>query len=253
MEEKEIIAQFKALKQIKPDQGWVGLAKARILGEKALAEKQSLAALFNNLLFQYRMALASLAVIGLAGGTFIFAQGALPGDALYSVKLAAEKSLAMLADKDQKPAANLQLAEKRLEELNAVTRQKRAENLPEAIKEFKDAKATAKKEMAVLVRENPEKATKIAKEMVASLKSIDTKELQVNAMLGLEADEATSTTELAEGISDDQTIVSVLIANAETTALTDDQKNDLVKIKELYDRGRYEKALETYVRSSLAD
>jgi hypothetical protein len=253
MDEKKIIAQFKALRQIKPDQRWVGLAKVRILGEESLAEKQSLAALFNNLLFQYRMALASLVVIGLAGGTFIFAQGALPGDALYSVKLAAEKGLAMLADKDRKPAANLQLAEKRLEELNAVTRQKRAENLPEAIKKFKDAKATAKKEMAVLVRENPKKATEIAKEMVASLKSIDTKELQVNAMLGLEADEATSTAELAEGISDDQAIVSVLIANAEIVTLTDDQKNDLVKVKELYDRGRYEKALETYVRGSLAD
>jgi hypothetical protein len=159
----------------------------------------------------------------------------------------------MLADKDRKPAANLQLAEKRLEELNAVTRQKRVENLPEAIKEFKDAKATAKKEMAVLVRENPKKATEIAKEMVASLKSIDTKEMKVNAMLELEADEATSTTELAEGISDDQAIVSVLIANAEVTTLTDDQKNDLVKVKELYDRGRYEKALETYVRGSLAE
>lgn len=253
MEEKKIIAQLKALKQIKPDQKWVCLAKSRILGEEALAEKQSLAALFNNLLFQYRMALASLVVIGLAGGTVVFSQAALPGDALYSVKLAAEKGMAMLANQDRKPAANLQLAEKRLEELNAVSRQKRVANLPEAIKGFKEAKANAKKEMAALVRENPKKATEIAKEVAASLKSIDAKEMQVNAVLGLEEDEATSTAEVAGEISDDQAIVSVLIASAEATTLTDEQKNDLVKVKELYAAGRYEKALDVYLRSLLAE
>ncbi len=253
MEEKKIIAQIKALRQIKPDKQWVCLTKSRVLGAEALAEKQSLAALFNNLLFQYRMALASLIVIGLAGGTFIFAQGALPGDALYSVKLAAEKGLATLANKDQRPAANLQLAEKRLEELNAVSQQKRVQNLPEAIKEFQVAKATAKKEVATLVRENPKQAAVISKEAVASLKSIDARETQVNAMLGLDNEEATSTVEMSGGVSDDQAIIRALIGNWEEPTLTEDQKNDLVKVKALYEGGQYGKALDQYLRSSLAE
>lgn len=251
MEDKKIIAQLKSLRQIKPDQQWVYLTKGRILGEVELAEKQSLAALFNNLLFQYRMVLPTLIIIGLAGGTLIFAKGSLPGDALYPVKLAAEKGMAALANKDQKPAANLELAEKRLEELNALSEQKKVASLPEAIKEYKSAKATAKKEMADLVRENPKQAVKIAKEVGETLKNIDAKERQVNAILGLE-DDATTTKEVVQGVTDDQAIVSALIQNWEQSTLTDDQKNDLDRVKDLYERGQYEKALDSYLRSSLA-
>lgn len=250
MEEKEIIAKIKALREIKPNQEWVYLTKGRILGGEALAQKQSFAALLGGLLFQYRAALASLVAIGLISGTFIFAQGALPGDALYPVKKMAEKGMTMLAQNDQKPAANLQLAEKRLEELNEISQKNLVQNLPSAIKEYKDAKATAKKEMAALVRQNPGKAGEIAKQMSATMKSMDAKEKIVSAALGIEG-EATSTGAVAKGVSDDQAIAEAFIANSESSTLTDDQKSDLIKVKELYGAERYEEALTYYLGSSL--
>jgi hypothetical protein len=249
MEEKEIIAKIKALREIKPNQEWVYLTKGRILSQE-LAPKQSIAGFFGNLLLQYRMALASVIMVGLTSGAFIFAQGALPGDALYPVKKMAEKGATMLAKNDQKPAANLQLAEKRLEELNKISQKNLVQNLPTAIKEYKDAKATAKKEMASLVRQNPEQAGKIAKQMGATMKSMDAKERLVSAALGIE-DEATSTRAVIQDVSDDQAIVQAFIDNSESSTLADDQKNDLIKVKGLYDNGRYEEALAYYLGSSL--
>lgn len=250
MNDKELIRKIELLKEVKPKQEWVALTKARIFEEEPAEHRFPAAIFLRNFAFQYRMALSVCLAVGLMAGTLILAEGALPGDPLYPVKKTAEKGMAMLVNKDQKPTANLALAEKRLEELNKVSEKNLVQNLPTAFKEYKDAKVAAKREVAALVRQNPEKAGEIVKKISPAMKDIDNKEKEVWTVLGIGAD-ASSTEEIIGDASDDQIIVESLIGNFEGMVLTNDQQSDLTKVKELSGGKRYQEALEFYLNSSL--
>ncbi len=250
MDDKELIIKIASLKEIKPNQEWVTFARCRVFMAEAVEAKKPMGVFLSNFVFRYRAAFASLVLVGMLGGTLIFAQGALPGEALYPVKKITEKGLAILTNKDRMPAANLQLAEKRLKELSVISQRNMVQNLPTALKEYKDAKATAKKEVAAMVRQNPKKAAEIAQQVGSTLKQIDSGEKQVNAVLGTEG-EATVAQGGAEDVNDNKTIVEAFIANSENSTLTDGQKNDLIQVKQYYDTQDYQKALDYYLGSSL--
>ncbi len=126
---------------------------------------------------------------GAGGGLLASAQNALPGEPLYGLKKAAEKGSAMVMGQVRRgdvAAANLQLAAKRLEEIDIISRRNLAQNLPAAMDEYQTAKTEAKKEVAAMVKKNPRKAGEIAKQAARAMKEIDDREKQVYAVLGAE-------------------------------------------------------------------
>jgi hypothetical protein len=248
--EKDLINQIRKLNQIKPDTNWVALTKVRVMGQEAIGQRQSWISLVSGFVFQYRVAFAGILLMGLTGGTLAASQNALPGEPLYSVKRATETGLAMITGQNKTPAANLQLAAKRLEEIDLISQKNLVKDLPAAFYEYKTAKAAAKKEVAALVAKNPDNAGAIVKESSVAMKDIDNKEKQVYAVLGLE--QSASTTEDGTEAASDKTIAESLINYFKKDALlSEDETKDLAQVNKLYRAGNYGEAVDYYLNSSL--
>jgi len=255
--EKELINRIRTLREIAPDNDWVVSCKTRIMGQEAMAPKSSLAVLLRRFAFQYRAALAGLILAaGAGGGLFVSAQNALPGEPLYGLKKAAEKGSAMVmgqVGRGDSAAANLQLAAKRLEEIDIISRRNLAQNLSAAMDEYQAAKTEAKKEVVAAVKKNPEKAGEIARQAARAMKEIDEKEKQVYAVLGESFVGGNDSDEDARAkvASDKQIIESlILYLNAEEM-LSQEEIVDLNEVRKLYSAGDYSKAIDYYLTSSL--
>jgi hypothetical protein len=249
--DKEIINQIRLLREIKPDTDWVISCKARLMGQEAIGQKRSFLVSMGNFVFQYRTALAGLILaVGAGGGLLVAAQGALPGEPLYGLKKVTEKGAAFVSGQNNNPAANLQLAAKRLEEINIISQKNLVKNLPAAFYEYKTAKAAAKKDVAALVKKNPDKAGEIVKEAGAAMQDIDNKEKQVYGVLGLELN-ASSTQDVAEAVSDKEIVDSLINYLKAGAVLSDGQAADLAIVKEAYEAGNYGQAIDYYLGSSL--
>jgi hypothetical protein len=196
------------------------------------------------------MAIAGLVVVCLTGGTWVISQDALPGQALYSAKLASEKGLAMLTGKSQEPLANLQLAAKRLAELNLVSEKKLTQDVPAAVKEFVATKAAAHKQVLDLAQKDPANAVAIVKSVGSQITQIDATERTVFADLGISDTAAGSANQDSD--SSDKAIVELLLQGSQKATLTSTQKQDMAYAQEMYDAGNYEGALEFYLNSSLS-
>jgi len=248
--EKELINQIRMLREIKPEKDWVVSCKARVMGQAAIKQNSSFSVLAKNLLFQYRAALAGLILaIGTAGGLFASAQTALPGEPLYGLKKTAEKGVAMITGRSDSAVANLSLAAKRLEEIDIISQKNLAQNLPAAFYEYNTAKAEAKKGLAAIAKNNPDRAGEIAKEAARTMKNIDDKEKQIYAVLGMAPEDASAGKE--EVASDKQIIESLIIYFNGNELLSFDQAADLNKVRGLYSSGDYSRAIDYYLNSSL--
>lgn len=147
-------------------------------------------------------------------------------------------------------AANLRLAAKRLEEIDIISRRNLAQNLPAAMDEYQAAKTEAKKEVAALVKKNPQKAGEIAKQAARAMKEINDREKQVYTVLGAEPGAGEEDLR-AEVVLDKQIIESlILYLNAEEM-LSQEEIVDLNEVRKLYSAGDYSKAIDYYLTSSL--
>jgi Domain of unknown function (DUF5667) len=249
--EKELINQIRTLREIKPDNDWVVSCKVRIMGQEAMGHKPSAIVLLGSFLFQYRAALAAMVlVLGTGGGLLTAAQGALPGEPLYGLKKVTEKGMAVVTGQNNNPAANLLLAAKRLEEIDAISQKNLVKNLPAAFYEYKTAKTAAKKEVALLIKNNPDKAGEIVKEAGAAMKDINDKEKQVYGVLGLEQN-ASSTQDAADRTSDKEIVDSLIAYFKKSAMLSEEQTADLAKVKDLAAAGNYGQSIDYYLSSSL--
>jgi len=249
MEDSNLIAKIKSLDSIKPNQEWVALTKKNILGQ-GLSYRPSFGSVIGHLIFQYKLAIAGLILVCLTGGTWVASQGALPGQPLYSIKLAGEKGLAMLSGQNQEPLANLQLAAKRLAELNLVSEEKLTQDVPAAVQEFAATKAAAHKQVLDLAQKDPANAAKIVKSVGSQIQQIDATERTVFADLGMNASAAGSANQNTD--TSDKAIVELLLTGSQKTTLTSTQQQDLAYAQGLYNAGNYEGALEFYLNSSLS-
>jgi hypothetical protein len=247
--EKELIKQIRILREIKPDNDWVISAKARIIGGEWIGQKPGIMQLLFKYSAQYRLALTGVALAVLAGGTIAASQNALPGEPLYGVKKATEKGVAVITGQINTPAANLQLAAKRLEEINQISQRNLVKDLPAAFYEYKTAKAAAKKQVAALIQKDPNNAGAIVKEAGVAMKDISEKEKQIYGVLGLEPNASSS--EDGSEVASDRTIVESLINYLDGALLSDQQNSDLGQVKKLYGEGNYSQALDYYLNSSL--
>ena len=108
MDEKTLIGKIEILRQIRPRKNWVVLTKKRILGEERTLPglfSDSLR-VFQGLFYQYKLALASLILLFILGGTFVFAQKSLPGEPLFLVKKITEKTRAVFVSERRNPELN---------------------------------------------------------------------------------------------------------------------------------------------------
>ena len=248
--EKDLINQIRKLNQIKPDTNWVALAKVRVMGQEAIGQKRSIVSVLGDMLLQYRIALAGLLVFLMAGGAVAAAQNALPGEPLYGLKRAAEKGMALVTGRDKVASANLELAAKRLEEINTISKKNLVRNLPAAFAEYESAKAEAKSKVAAAIQQDPKNAGRIVKDAATAMKDMNDMEKQVYGVLGLEQN-ASTTVDGAEAASDQAIVASLIDYLKDDAGLTEDQTKELGQVKALYDAGNYGQALDKYLSSSL--
>ena len=238
MTEAELIKKIKTLKEIKPRKDWVVLTKTQILGNVEVRPQLFLFPFFKP---AYAGLFLFLLLIGLAE----FSQGALPGDPLYSLKRISERTQSVFVSKEEQPKLQLELTNKRLEELNKVAEANQVKRLAPALNEFETTKIAAKKEVVNSIKNKSGKeATKVAKDIASKLNEVNENEKKVYATLNIESTGGVEQTA-------EKAVVEILIKDAKNSTLTEEQKTDLVKVEEYYKSGDYQEALNLFMAGSL--
>ena len=245
MREEELIHNLHQLRQIKPKKEWAGLVKEQILGEQ---ESRSFIVPLREI-FRFRRIFAPALTVSLVlVGLFGFSQNSLPGDILYPVKKISERAQGIFVSKDKQPDFHLELAKRRLEELNRTVKENQVKRLAPAMEEYEATKKAAEKEVVASIKNKPVKeAVKIAMKAAPILNKINKQEKETYSVLGIEPDDE----ETGDDADAEKSVVEYLIKGAEASSLTEQQSKDLAMIKNYYKIGDYEKALEYYLTSSL--
>lgn len=222
--ETELIKKIQKLKGIKPRKNWVLLTKKQILGEETAPAQEGF---LGDLLFQYKYALASLLVILiLGGGTFAFAQKALPGDFLYTFKRVVEKTRLALVSEEERPNLQLEYVNERLESLVKVVEANQVRKLAPIIEEYQANVSEAAKSLT--------KAKKLdVREIVQKTKEIEETK-KILAAMGVRLPESEPYKVEAKS----------LIEYLEKRSLSEKQAELLEAAKEDYQEGNYSQALE---------
>jgi hypothetical protein len=240
MTEKELIKKLQILKDIKPRKDWVILTKTQILDEQR--EQFSLIESLR-LFFQFKLAkpaFASLIAVFLLFGLFSFAQNSLPGDFLYSIKKIAERGQAVFVSEIDKPQANLELANKRLEELTKIAETNQVKKLAPAINEFQASISEATKSLSRMEATSSDPVA--IKKMVEGTKELGGKIQEVKSLGVVIGEEEFDELQV---VSDklEVKLFNLLISDLEKRTLTEEQEELLNEMKELAEQGKYSEAL----------
>jgi hypothetical protein len=212
--EREVIEKIKVLKQIKPEKKWVFLTKEKILGKEPIFFP-FLRPAFAGLLF----------ILILFGLSFT----SLPGEPFYLIKKIIERGQTVFVPEEEKPKLELELANKRLEELSKIAERNDVKKLAPAINEAKESVAQATKNLV--------KSKKVDREIAKKTLELEKKKQEVEKVLGTKITE--------EGTEDPTKLVAkYLIEDFENRTLTEDQKQILEKAKEYFENGDFAKVLE---------
>lgn len=234
MTEKDLIKKIRELKQIQPKKDWVVLTKSQIFGKQR--EQFSLVESLRLILY-YKPAYAGVLAILILFGLFGFSQNSLPGDLLYPLKKITEKSQAVFVSEDEKPKYQLEIANKRLEELNKVATTNQVKNLASAIEEYQISVSRAAEDLKKI--KEPEKA----KEVVIEIKKLEAIKQKVEKVLATKID--ADGEENGDSIQElYKTPAEVLIQDSEKRTLSEENQEILKEAKELYQAGSYSAALE---------
>ena len=228
---EQLIESLKQLKEIKPRKEWAILLKSQILADKQIeikvperqAKSIGIMDIFSSLFFQRKLAYAFAVVLFLIVGVFGFAEYTMPGDLLFPMKKIAEQSQASLTGQPGLVAT----FNNRINELAQVAKDGRIDNMPSAIDEIKINAS----ELAKNLKDNPAQDPQIFKDIAISLKTLAN-------VPGTDLSENQSVKDLYQAVAQNQ------IADLEKTTLTEDQKNTLTEIKDLYFQEKYTDALE---------
>lgn len=241
MTEKELIAKIRELRQIKPRSDWVLFTKSRILGKEEIVRDRvsgdfSFIGFLREIqrgerfIFQHKPVFATLLTLAVLFGLFGFSQNSLPGDILFSIKRITEKSQAVFISEKEQPKHNLEMVNKRLDDLTKVAESNSAKKLGPAINEFQASVSKAAKSLA-------RADSQTVKEIVLEVKKLEEKTEQIKS-LGVEIGESE---ELDNALAK---IVEREINDLEERTLTEKQSEILVQAKEDFEKGNYSSALE---------
>jgi len=230
MTEKELIGKIRELRQIKPKKDWAFLVKKEILGEEPKLKWSSILDIFS-----YKPVLAGAVTVSflILFSFFISSQNSLPGDLLYPVKKITEKAQAVFVSGEEKQMVQLELANKRLEELSKITQKNQVEKLAPAIKEYQASVSEAAKNIK-----------KITKEIIQQNQKMEETKAKIELSLGVKIDEAenlenTITNKIAEAKT-----AEVQIKDLEGSTLNEAQQKTLEETKQAFEDGNYRLALE---------
>ena len=177
MEENNIIKKLGMLKEIKPSEGFVSEAKKAVMAEAPVFdqftsdlynttnEKSSFGFSFLHL-NKLMVPVASLVFVLFSGSfTLSASQSSLPGDTLYSVKIASENATLAVASPEKKAEIEIQQAGKRLEEWVEISKKtsdtKQGEKLKQLAVNFEEKVNNAQDGLQKI--EDTEKKAQIAK------------------------------------------------------------------------------------------
>ena len=222
MTEKELIGEIRKLRQIRPSQDWVSLTKIQILGDVEVKPQPFYFPFF-------KPAYAGLIVVVLFG-LFGFAQNSLPGDILYPIKKITEKSQAVFVSEKELPKYNLEIANKRLDELNEIAQTNQVKKLASAISEFQTNMSEAAKSLAKVKGQDVEK-------IVAQTKKLEENKQIVEEVLATKIE----TEEFDIALSQ---LVEREIKELESQTLTEEDESLLEEAKADFSAGNYSQALE---------
>ena len=222
-----LIRRIKQLKKVKPRKDWVLLTKKDILGEDTTSEpflflKPAYVGLFTLLFFF---------------GLIEFSQNALPGESLYYVKKAAERSQRMLSAEEEKPRLSLESANKRLEELSEVAQKSGVKKLATAMDELQISVAEAAKDLV--------KIKKIDEETIVQVKRMEELKEDVEQVLAVKIE----TSEYEEYDNALAQLVEGLILDLENSTLNEEKRESLEQAKQDFENEEYSEALTKILES----
>jgi len=231
MNEKQLIAKLQELRQIKPSKDWAVSLKKEIIGEE---KKASILEVLPQMIFHHKMAYATVTVFAILIGLFGFAQNTVPGDFLFPVKKIAEKSQGALLFGVEQSKYNLDIANRRLEELTQIVKENKTQNLGPAIQEFKDTINEAVKTLPKDASDFEEIATQV-QQLQRNKRNLET--------LGVVVTEESNTLNnaLAPLVENE---IKTLSGLSDSGSLTLEQEIRLVEVKSHYKKGEYTAALE---------
>jgi len=222
MTEAELIKKIQTLKEIKPRKDWVLSTKTQILGDVEVRPQHFLFPFF-------KPAYAGIFVVLFLIGLFEFSQSALPGEPLYFVKRASEKTVASFTPQEQKSKVNLESANKRLEELNQIAQSNEVKKLAPAMSEFQANVSEAVKNLVNVKR--------VDEGLVAQTQKLEENKEKVEKVLATKIE----TEEYDDALSQ---LVEREIKGLESQTLTEEQKLFLEEAKADFSAGNYSQALE---------
>jgi hypothetical protein len=240
MKESQLINKLSRFKKIKPEPNFVLETKLKILKDQKSGSTNLLFIEFlQNFFFSHRLALAGISIFAIITiGIFGFSQNALPGDAFYSIKKATEQIQIVIVPEKEKPKVQLEIAQKRLKELEKIAKEDKIQNLAPAIKEYQESVKLAVKD---LKKTNKKIDEKFAKEIVEITQEIQKTQEKIEKTLATEI----SSEELNQATMPYyQSLAESLIKDLEKRSLTQEQLSLLKKAKELFEKKDYQSAFE---------
>lgn len=248
MQEKQLINKLKELQQIKPRKDWVILVKSQILGAnlaentntvKAVQKRNWLEILsfLPSLIYQRKLAYAFATLLFIVVGMFGFAQYTMPGDVLFSVKKLTEQSQVAFVSQENQLQDNLKTANKRLNDLTQVVKDKKIQNIAPAIREFQASISSATKN---LIDGIGQKDAQSIKYITLQIKKIEDNKKQLQTY-GVDLEATQESKDLNNALAP---LVKLEINDLEKTSLTEEQQKTMQTVKDLYADGKYSDALE---------
>ncbi len=241
MTEKELIQKLRQIQDIEPREDWVVLAKNRILSENQEQKQSFIAQLVS--VFEIRPflkpALVTAFCFCLLLGTFSFSQDSLPGDMLYSVKRMGEKAKISLASEEEKPRVQMEITQDKLNELVQIAEGNKGRNLAPAVEEVeKSVKETAEAIKKVALAENN---SDMFAEVKNKVEDIQEKKEIAEEILATKID----TQELEDSVNNYyKVLVERELKDLEGRELSQMQQELADQVKELFEEGNYQEALE---------
>lgn len=229
MTETKLIKQIKELRKIKPRKDWVLLTKTQILGE----EKRAVLFPF------FRPAYAGLFLALLLLGFFEFSQGALPGESLYYLKKITERSQIILSSEQERPRLNLELVNKRLEELNQIAQNNEVRKLAPALKEYQASIFEAVKSLTKMAATTSDSL--VIKGIAEETQKLEENKKILGTLYGIAG--------LDEKLSPVKVVAELLIKDMEKTTFTEEGEEILEQAKQDFENGNYSEALERILLS----
>ena len=244
MKEREVINKIKSLRKIEPNENWVSLIKSEIFNN---SQEETFSSFTYRFLFSKSMTTAFV-TLGFVAFIFVSAQGAYPGDPLYSVKRATEKGNAIFVSQENKSDFNFRMANKRLEEISEILKRNQVEKLSLAIEELESAKNKIQNDFTRSVESKPrERKVEIAKGFASTILEMEDREELILGSLAVKVDDK------KESIDSNKELAFLLIEDFEERSLTEEDELLLEEAKKFFEQGKYLLALRVIEQASQSE